>query len=339
MAKSSARRSVGLEIDTGSIRAVEMAGKAEAPKLVNLGSITLPEEAVKEGLVMQPKVVGSALKELWSRAGLKERSVLLGVSNQGVLVRYITIPKVSSDKLKNAVIFQAQEQLPVALNSVVLDYLVLGEIEGSGEAPAELEILLVAARLDMINHYLEALSEANLEALDVDVSSMAMLQLLPQKLMNITIALVNITNGLNSILISKNGKPYMARLGMVKIEDLAEGLGCSLSEVFSSRFYNKEESSWLLESWVKRLASEVRSSITYYQNQAHLSRVEGVLISGRGALYNNMSSMLERQLNIPVGIFNPLKEYNPSKRRLIHTDQEGVEYIISAGLARRGLEG
>ncbi len=339
MAKSSARRSVGLEVDTGSVRAVEMAGKAGAPKLVTLGSITLPEEAVNEGLVMQPKVVGAALKELWSRAGLKERSVLLGVSNQGVLVRYITIPKVSSDKLKNAVIFQAQEQLPIALNSVVLDYLVLGEIEGSGEAPVELEILLVAARLDMINNYMEALSEANLEALDIDVSSMAMLQLLPQKLMNMTVALVNIANGLNSILISNKGKPYLARLGMVKIDDLAEGLGCSLDEVFSSRLYKKEESSRLLESWVNRLASEVRSSITYYQDQTHLSRVEGVLLSGRGALFGSMPAMIENYLNMPVRIFNPLKEYNPAQRNMLHTDQEAVEYTISAGLACRGLEG
>ncbi len=339
MDKKSARRSVGLEIDTGSIRAVELSGKSGTAKLTNLGSITLPKEAVKEGLVLQQKVVGSALKELWARAGLKERNVLLGVSNQGVLVRYITIPKVSPDKIRNAINFQAEERLPLSLSSVVLDYIVLGETEGTGEAPIQLEILLVAARRDMLDIFLEALSIANLEAIDIDVSSIAMMHLLPQKVLGMTVALVNIANGLNSILISVNGKPYLSRLGMVKINDLAEGLGCSLEDVFSSRMFANGESKRLLENWINNLASEVRSSINYYQDQTQLSRVEGVLLSGRGALFEGISVQLESYLNLPVRVFNPLQEHNPSKRRLLNTDREALEYTISAGLAQRGLEG
>ena len=333
------RRSVGLEFDTGSLRAVELVGNAAASKLANLGSITLPKEAVKEGLILQPKVVGSALKELWSKAGLKERNVLLGVFNQGVLVRYITIPKVSPDKIRNAINFQAEEQLPISLSSVVLDYIVLGETEGTGEAPVQLEILLVAARRDMLDIFLEALSIANLEALDVDVSSIAMMHLLSQKLLGMTIALVNIANGLNSILILVNGKPYLSRLGMAKINDLAKGLGCPLEDVFSNRMFANEESKDLLENWINNLASEVRSSINYYQDQTQLSRVEGILLSGRGALFEGISAQLESYLNIPVRIFNPLKDHDPSKRRLLNTDHEALEYTISAGLAQRGLEG
>ncbi len=333
------RRSVGLEFDTGSLRAVEMVGNAAASKLANLGSITLPKEAVKEGLILQPKVVGSALKELWSKAGLKERNVLLGVFNQGVLVRYITIPKVSPDKIKNAINFQAEEQLPISLSSVVLDYIVLGETEGTGEGPVQLEILLVAARRDMLDIFLEALSIANLEALDIDVASIAMMHLLPQKALSMTVAVVNVANGLNSILIMANGKPYLSRLGMAKINDLAEGLGCPLEDVFSSSVINYEKPTQLLDNWINNLASEVRSSINYYQDQTQMSRVEGVLLSGRGAFLNGLSAQLESYLNIPVRLFNPLKEYNPSKRRLLNTDHEAIEYAISAGLAQRGLEG
>ena len=333
------KRSIGLEIDTGSIRAVELVGNAASPKLANLASISLPEEAVNEGLVMQTKVVGAALKDLWNRAGFKERNVLLGVSNQGVLVRYITIPKVSPDKIRNAINFQAEEQLPLSLSSVVLDYIVLGETEGTGEAPVQLEILLVAARRDMLDIFMEALSVANLEALDIDVSSIALMHLLPQKALGMTIALVNIANGLNSILISVNGKPYLSRLGMAKINDLAKGLDCPLEDVFSNRMFANEKSKGLLENWINKLASEVRSSINYFQDQTQLSRVEGILLSGRGALFEGISAQLESNLNLPVRVFNPLKDHNPSKRRLLDTDHEALEYTISAGLAQRGLEG
>lgn len=339
MAFSSAKRSVGLEIDTGSARAVEMSGKADAPSFVNLGSINLPEDAVNEGMILQPQQVGAALEELWSRAGLKERNVLLGVSNQGVLVRNMTIPKVPSDKLKNVIMFQAEEHLPIPLESVVLDYLVIGESAGSAEAQTELEILLVAARRDMLDNYLEALSIANLEAMDIDVSSMSTIRLLPQKAMGMTLVLVNVANGLNSILISAQGKPRLARLGMVRIKDLAESFQCSLEEVFSSHVLQRPESKDRLANWANNLAGEIRSSITYYQDQPGSSQVEGVLLSGRGALFRGLADRLEDSLDLPARTFNPLDGYIPERRKLLKTDFAAIEYTVSTGLAIRGLEG
>jgi len=339
MAQSSAKRSVGLEIDTGTARAVELTGKPGSPHLASLGSIPLPDGAVKEGMVIQPEQVGAALKQLWSQSGLRERKVLLGVSNQGVLVRYITIPKVPPDKLKNVILYQAQEQLPLPLDSVVLDYLVLGENPVSGENEEGLEVLMVAGRRDMLDKFLEALEVAGLEPDDIDVSSMAMIRLLPEKAMSMTVALVNVANGLNSILISAAGKPHLARLGLVKLIDLAESLDCSLEEIYTSKILSKAGSTDKVTAWINRLAGEIRSSLTYYQDQHGSSSVDGILLSGRGALFQGMAEQLENYLEVPVRTFNPLEAYAPAKRRLLKTDFEAIEFTISTGLALRGLEG
>lgn len=333
------RSIVGLEIDTGSARAVELSGKVDSPGLRNMAAIALPEDSVKEGIVLQPQQVGFALKELWSRAGFKERNILLGVSNQGVLVRHITVPKVSPDKLKNVITFQAEEHLPIPLNSVVLDYLVLGEIEAGEGKSAELEVLLVAARRDMLNNYLEALALADLEPIDIDVSSMTMIRLLPSKAMSMTVVMVNVANGLNSILVSAQGKPRMARLGMVKISDLAESLNCSLKDIFNIQILNKPDSKEIIIAWAKNLAVEIRSSVTYYQDQQGVSPVEGVLLSGRGALLKGLDVNLEKQLDLPVRTFNPIEVYSPANRRFVKSDFDAIEYAISMGLAIRGLEG
>jgi type IV pilus assembly protein PilM len=339
MAVTNVKRSVGLEIDTGTARAVEFTGRSGSPSLAALGSITLPEGTVKEGLVLEPEQVGAALKQLWSQSALKERSVLLGVSNQGVLVRHITIPKVPADKLKNVITYQAQEQLPIPLDSVVLDYLILGETSENGEAEKALEILLVAARRDMLDQFLEALSIAGLEPLDIDVSSMAMIRLLPKKALSMNVGLVNIANGLNSVLISAEGKPRLARLGMVKLIDLAESLGCTPDEVFTTGILKKPGAAEILSGWINRLAGEIRSSLTYYQDQAGSEQVEGLLLSGRGAMFYGIAEQLEEYLELPVRTFNPLETFSPEKRKLVKTDFEAIEYTISAGLALRGLEG
>jgi len=339
MVPSMGNRAVGLELDTGIARAVELSGKVNSPGLAGLGSIDLPEDAIKEGMVLQPEQVGKALKELWNKAGFKGRDVILGVSNQGVLVRHINVPKVPPAKLKNVVLFHAREHLPIALESVVFDYLVLGEAPPTSESGQNLEILLVAARKDMLDIFLEALKIARLEPLDIDVSSMVMMRLLPQKAMNMTVALVNIGNGLNNILISAQGKPRLARLGMVKVNDLAENLGSSLDKVIYGQALDDQEAEKLFTNWSNELAAEIRSSITYYQDQSGATAVEGVLLSGSGALLAGIETKLEQEIDLPVRKINFLEAYNPARRKLVDANEEAVEYAISAALALRGLEG
>ncbi len=339
MVSSIGKRAVGLELDTGTARAVELTGKAGSPGLAGLGSVELPEDAIKEGMVLQPEQVGKGLKELWHKAGLKGRDIILGVSNQGVLVRHITVPKVPPAKLKNVVLFHSREHLPIALESVNLDYLVLGEAPPTEESGANLEILLVAARKDMLDIFLEALKIARLEPLDIDVSSMVMIHMLPQQALNMTVALVNIGNGLNNILISAQGKPRLARLGMVKFNDLAESLGYSLEGVIDDQASYDDGAEKLLTGWINNLAAEIRSSLTYYQDQPEATAVEGILISGRGALLEGIEAKLEKNLELPVRKFNYLEAFNPARRRLVNSDDAAIEYAISAGLALRGLEG
>jgi type IV pilus assembly protein PilM len=332
------KRAIGLEIDNGAVRAVEMTGKISAPNLSNLCCIDLPEGAVKEGIIMQPDVVGEALRKMWQKAGFKDREVILGVSNQGVLVRYLTIPKVPADKIKNVVNFQAQENLPIPLESVVLDYLVLGETETAENETTNLEVLIVAAKRDMLGSFLKVLKIANLEPLDIDVASMSLINLLPEKAANMTIVMVNVANGLNSILVSSGGKPRMARLGLVKINDLADNLSCSLEDT-CAQVARDDQSRNILTGWVNNLAAEIRSSLAYYNSQPGSTLVEGMLLSGRGAVFEGIADQLEEYLEIPVRIFNPLAAYNPSRRRLVKADIEAIEFVISTGLALRGLEG
>lgn len=332
------RKAIGLEIDNAVARAVEMTGKISAPNLSNLGSIALPEGAVKEGIITNPDVVGEALKKLWQKAGFRDREVILGVSNQAVLVRHITVPRVPEDKIGKVITFQAQEHLPIPIESVVLDHLVLGETENREDESVSLEVLLVAAKREMLDTFLAVLDMAKIEAIDIDVSSMSLINLLPDKAANMTIIMVNVANGLNNILIASEGKPRLARLGLVKLNDLADSLSCSLEQTCDLVVRDPRHKK-TLRGWVDNLALEIRSSLSYYNTQPESIPVEGMLLSGRGAVFEGIADQLEDYLEVPVRIFNPLAAYSPARRKLVKTDLEAIEFAISTGLALRGLEG
>ncbi len=338
MALSTANKSVGLEIDTGTVRAVEASGSAAKPKLLNMAEEKLPEGSVDEGMVVNPQEVGAALRELWSSGGISSRRILLGISNQGVLVRYATIPKVPDDKLANVLRYHAQEHLPIPLESVVLDHVVIGETADE-DGNKLLEVLLVAARRDMLEGFLEALELASLEPVDIDVSTLSLMHILPPAALDRTVAVVNVANGLSNILISDRGQPRLARLVSVKLSDLSSRIGCSLDEVIK---YSEDGSTAVREAytiWAKSLIAETRSSLTYYQNQSGSSNLEAVIINGRGGRLSGITARLEEVLGIPVRLVNPFAGFSNAAKISEGSGIRAVEFAICAGLARRGLEG
>lgn len=338
MALGGANHIVGLEIDTGTARAVEATGTTAKPKMANLAAREIPQGAFEEGMINDPREVGVALSNLWRSGRLKSRKVLLGISNQGVLVRYAAIPKVPADKLDNVIKFHAQEQLPIPLDSVVLDYQVIGE-RVNEEEKTELEVLLVAARRDMLKGFLEALDLARLEVVDIDVSTLSLISVLPAAALARTVAVVNVSNGLGNILVSDQGRPRLARLVAVNLNDLAEKSSYSLENVINidSRRSGKLEQA--LTSWSNNLIAETRSSLNYYQNQAGASDLEAIILNGRGGCLKGLDRTMENALGIPVRLVNPFSDFINSARITRELGVQVAEYAIAAGLARRGLEG
>jgi len=336
MALSFSKRAVGLELDSGSVRAVELSGSPRAAKLGAFASIDLPEGAVEEGMVVHPDLVGEVLNELWAAGRLKSRQVLLGLSNHGVMVRYAAMPKVPLDKLDNVVRYQAQEYLPIPLSSVVLDYLVVGET--TIDAAPALELLLVAAQRDMLGKFIEVLSLARLEIIDIDVSALALMRVLPASARTGTVAVVNVANGLSNVLVAAQGNPRLARLIPVKLKDICETLGCALGDLLTGLVASSEKTPPALSGWIKSLAAEIRSSISYYQGQDGSSDVEELFLNGPGSRLRGVASELEELIRLPVRVVSPLVVLSNYTRNA-ESESEVMDYAVSAGLALRGLEG
>lgn len=325
---------IGLELDTGEIRAVELRGSTRAPVLAACGSIPLSGDAVVDGMVVQPDAVADALEELWDSAGIAGREVILGVANQGVMVRLATFPKVPENKIDRMIRYQAQDYLPVPLDTVVLDYMVIGET--ADERGQFLEVLLVAARRDMLDNFLAALSMARLKPRDINVSSLALLRVLPEEGRSGTVVLVDVANGMSNIMVVADGVPRLARMLPVGLKDAAKQLGCSLDDVVPAPG-TEEQRDWpreALQAWIERLADEVRSSIDYYHEQPGSTNVGGIVLSGRGARIGRLSDLIQESLGIPATTLQPLQGTNWSTRKGTDIVRQVPDYAVCLGLMR-----
>src|ERR1039458_1796641 len=169
------RNVVGLEIEPGQLIAVQ--SRLNGHVVVERAAGTpIAANLVRDGEVTDVDALSSALSDLFEGSGL-DRRVRIGIANQRIVMRQIELPPITDAKeLDSAVHFQAQNEIPMPIESVVLDYHPLG-IEDTPAGP-RMQVLLVAARRDMVERMLLAARQAGLRPEGVDLAAFGMIRAL-----------------------------------------------------------------------------------------------------------------------------------------------------------------
>lgn len=167
---------VGLEIEADSIAAVEL--RAGSAQLSKAAIAPLPDGAYRDGEVVDPDAVAETLRALFADHKLSKR-VRLGIANQRVVVRTLRLPAIDDPKeLDVAVRFQAQEQIPMPLEQAVLDHRVVGGTPATEDSAPMIDVLIVAARREMIDASLLPLRKAGLQPVGIDLSAFGLIRAL-----------------------------------------------------------------------------------------------------------------------------------------------------------------
>lgn len=168
---------VGLDIEAGSVAATEVSvnGGVEVSRY---GLVPLPPGAFREGEVVDADLLASAIKELFASHKLP-RTVRVGVANQRVVVRTLRLPPIENpSELETAVRFQAQDHIPMPLEQAVLDWEVVRAAPSVEGGDPTVDVVVVAARQDMVSNLTRALQKAGLRPLGIDLSAFGMIRAL-----------------------------------------------------------------------------------------------------------------------------------------------------------------
>jgi type IV pilus assembly protein PilM len=168
-----ARTRIGVDVGSTAVRVAEVAA-GDIPVVVRAAQVPLPPGVVEAGEIRQPEAVAEALRELWSKSGVKSKQVYLGVGNQRVVVREVALPWLPEKELRDTLGFQVQEFIPMASDEAVLDFDPLGEMDQGGRRMVR--ILLVAAHKPMVNALVEAALAAKLDPQGIDLTPFAVIR-------------------------------------------------------------------------------------------------------------------------------------------------------------------
>ncbi len=326
---------IGLELDTGAVRVASVSGGSSRPALNSVGSVEIPEQAVIAGVVEDRDMVAGALRELWNKAKIGNRTVILGMSTPGMLMRSTAFPKVPEDRLEQAVHLQAGDYFPIPMNQLVMDFSVLGETET--EEGAALELLMVAARREQLGKNLDCLRDAGLRCDVIDASPLVLGRNLPSDIGDETVVVADIGNGLTSLLVVDGKVPRFARVLQVSLESYADELGVPLAEIPLDGEGGPDVLG-VSESWALRVSDEINSSVNYFVGQNDGASVDSLYIGGRGSRVPGLERFLVEQMDMPVQRINSAEGLANVRAKNFDPEAGGADYSVAIGLALRGLE-
>lgn len=316
---------IGIILDSQEIRAIELKGSQKKPNVVAWGKVKLPDGVVKEGRIVNSQLLGVSLERLLVENGFKGRDVYLGVNNQDIIVRFATFPKVSDDKIKSMIYFQAQEYMPVSIEELELDYVVVSEKKtDEGEF---INVVLVGARKKMLNDYIEAFLSANTNIKEIDATMFALGRAALVESNDGTFVLTGFNHDTGNILIFNNGVLAMARSVTITQSQ-------TLINPDDEKINSKEDDSNI---YADILFSEIKSSVSYYKMQTG-EVIEKLYVLGAVTKQDHVASRLKETTGLSVSIPTP---YTFLENHIIKGKQisfKASDYVACISLAMRGLE-
>jgi type IV pilus assembly protein PilM len=351
-----ARRPIGLDIGSTAVRAVELAGGGGKPNLLRIAQQPLPPGAVAGGEIRDPGLVADAIRELWHMGKFKSRQVVLGVGNQRVVVREVTVPWLEEKELRESLPFQVREFVPIPIEEAILDYQVVEEFELEGRHMVRL--MLAAAHKGMVQRMVEAVEAARLQAVGVDLVPFAIVRsagsngdrLLQEDADLSDEAVVDIGAEVSSICVHSHGHPRFVRMvswgGRNVTAAIARSLGLADADaeqlkrgLADADDDSAERAHQVARQVVTSFADDLRSSLDFYRSQNPGASIGHVLLTGGGSKLAGLAEVVNERLAAAVDTGHAFKRVSVPEDLPAQVMAEAEPLLaVAVGLAIPGGE-
>jgi len=338
---------VGLDIGSSSIKLVELKEGKKGYRLQSLALSPLPPEAIVDGALMDSVTIIDAIKDLIGQAKTKTKSAVTSVSGHSVIVKKITLPFMTEAELEESIQWESERYIPFDINDVNIDFQILAS---DGENPDVMEVILVAAKKDIINDYVSVIMEAGLNPVIVDVDAFALENMLAINYdleKGESVAIANVGASITSINILKNNVSAFTRDifkgGNQVTEEIQRQLHTDFDEAEKIKVGSKMDGvsqpviQKVLKEASESLSIEIGNSLDFFQSAGTYEKIGKLYLGGGGSKIKDFDILLQQQIGIPVEMINPFKkiEFSDKHFDLEYMREIGPAMAVGVGLASR----
>lgn len=262
----------------------------------------------------------TAIRDIMREQGIHPAPMLMSVSGQSVFPRFVKLPPVAHDKIKQIVQYEAEQNVPFPIDEVVWDYQLIGGDEG------EMNVMLVAVKIETVKRLTDCVQAAELEPEIVDVAPMALYNTVcfnyPER-EECTMVLDMGARSSNLIFIEDNRifSRSIPVAGNTITQELMKEFDVSFEEAENIKREHglvafggvyagpddemAERTSKIIRSVLTRLHAEVNRSINFYRSQQGGAAPSVVLLTGGSSIIPHVDTFFRDKLKVDVDYLNP----------------------------------
>ncbi|MBF0494859.1 MAG: type IV pilus assembly protein PilM [Candidatus Omnitrophica bacterium] len=330
-----AEESVGVDLGGHSIKIVAIKRIQEKPVVSAYNYKTLPSKPDKSFSI------SNFIKEAFNEVDLHPETVNISVEGPSVIVRFISLPKMKFEEIRNVITYEAERFIPFNINDVFVDYAVLGEVPSTGE----MNIILAVCKKDLINERVQVFKKIGMQVNVVDVVSIAAFNaLMASKSIpsDTCVALLDLGYFEANLTVVDKGVPRFMRTVPIGGKDIAKAIaeenGISEEKAEEEKL-SGENTKIIVDkptyTVLDDLLKEVLLSFDYFEDK-HATRIKEVYSAGGLVYQKEVMDYFNKKFGVKVKTCNPLSglgfDANISKEGM---ESVASRFAVSLGLALR----
>jgi len=339
---------LGIDIGSHAIKICQVTKSGDDFKLVTLGSSRLPEGAVEDGILQEPEVVAQTITSLIKNLKVKEKRVAISISGYSVIVKKINLSAMAEKDLEEYIQSEVGQYIPFDIEDVYLDY---QDLHTNTEDYDRTDVMLVAAKKEVVDGFLAMLQSAGLKVVIVDIGGFALENIYDANYsLDENVALVDIGATKMSINIVSQGVSVLARDVVVGSRQLTDqiqnrfGVTSDEAEGLKIGYEPVEEKQKDLDeifaNTCTQWALELKKAIDlYYTNNPDMA-LNKIILSGGGSRVEGLDQFLAEEIGLEVEKLNPFMKVQTDTKNIDpeYLNYVGPEMAIALGLAIRPSE-
>lgn len=343
---------LGLDITTSSIKLIELSQSMGQYRVESYSAEPTPPNAINDKAILDPELVGEAIRRAVSRSGTHCHDVAIAISPDAARIKTIQMPAgLRDEELEAQVELQADQYIPFPIDEVAYDYEVLGPSE---KDPKAVDLELVACRSEIVEQRCAAVAAAGLKPRIVDVEAFAvenaavlMAHQMPDAGIDRTIAVIDFGASTTTCTILRNLRLIYNRDfafgGQQLTEDIMRTYGLSHEEAGRSKKEGGLPGNYqteVLDPFIDDMTQQVSRALQFYvASGTDREQPDKILICGGCANIPGVAEYIQSRVGIPTEKGDLLARMKLSPRARSQGVQADATALLTAcGLALRSFD-
>ncbi|MEK6606398.1 MAG: type IV pilus assembly protein PilM [Myxococcota bacterium] len=317
---------IGLDIGSSAIKVVHIKETSKGMDLINFGIEPLPPQTIVDGTIMNQSAVAEAIRAVAKRMKIRHKEVAIAIAGHSVIIKKITVPVMTQQELEEQIGWEAGHHIPFDRDDVELDHQILVPRTAQGQ----MEVLLVAAKKEVVHDYAAVAREAGFRPVVVDVAAFSVQNSFEA---NYTVAetessaLINVGATISTINIVSHGLSLFTRDvtigGNAFTEEIQKQLSVSYEEAEAYKLGGSTEAAEVVPQELERvlaqvadtLAGEFQRSLDFYLATSAEGNIHRIYLAGGSAAVPALRRAIEGKSRLPCEALDPFKRMTIDQKR------------------------